>query len=233
MNDKASEILKNIEKKKIKPKSKWIFLAKDYLLWSFFALATLIGAVSLGMIIFIINDNDWDLYRYLEKNCWSYFMILMPYFWIIILVILSFLAYFNYTHTRKGYLLNPYAVILGSILISIILGWLLFVSGVGGKIDKIFGQKIPYYTTTDMQKVNFWSNPNRGLTAGRITKIKNADNFYLEDLNNKEWQIIGENITWEDGITAKIGEKVKIIGKMNDTNNTFQAQEVRPWSCGF
>lgn len=232
MSDKASEILKNIEKRKIKPKSKWIFLAKDYLVWGLFGITTLIGAGAMGVIIFIINDNDWDIYTQLEKSCWTYYLILMPYFWIIVLCLLLFLAYFNYTRTRKGYLLNPYVVILSSILISILLGWVLFASGISEKIDKFFAQKIPYYKTTDMHKIIFWSNPDRGLMAGEITSIKDTNNFSLKDLNGKDWIITGKNITWEKGANLRMGEKVKIIGKMNAKNNIYKAQEVRPWSCG-
>jgi hypothetical protein len=232
MNDKASQILKNIEEKKIKPKSKWIFLAKDYLVWVFFGLATLTGAAAISVIIFVVNDNDWDIYKYLQKSFWAYFLMLMPYFWIIILLFLSFLAYFNYVHTRKGYLLNPYFVIFGSILFSVILGWALFAIGASEKIDKIFSQKIPYYRNTDSHKSDFWSNPERGLIAGKITKIKSGDNFYLEDLQNKEWEIVGKNVIWKKESIMEIGAKVKIIGKQDQENNIFQAQEVRPWGCG-
>lgn len=232
MNDKASEILKNIEEKKIKPKSRWIFLVKDYLIWILFGLTSLFGAIAISVIIFVINDNDWDIYKYLSKSVWSYFLILMPYFWIIALGLFSFLAYLNYKHTRKGYLLNPYVMILGSIFVSIVFGWMLFANGISEKIDKAFAQKIPYYKNTEMQKMIIWSNPEKGLMAGKIITIKDNDNFSLADLNNKEWKISGKNIIWKKGVEARVGERVKIIGRMNEKNNSFQAQEVRPWGCG-
>lgn len=231
MIDKATEILKNIEDKKIKPKSKWVFLAKDYLVWGLFVLATLVGAMAISVIIFIINDNDWDIYKYLQKSIWAYFLILMPYFWIIILGILSFLAYFNYTHTRKGYLLNPYLVIFGSILFSIILGWALFAVGASQKIDKIFAQKIPYYKNTEMYKNVFWNNPAKGLLAGEIIQINDSNSFLLRDLEDNSWQIVGENIIWKEKVAAVAGEKIKIIGQIKEAN-LFRAQEVRPWGCG-
>ncbi len=232
MNDKASNILKNIAEKKIRPKSRWVFLAQDYLIWIFFGLTSLFGALAISVIIFVINDNDWDIYKYLSKSFWAYFLILIPYFWIIILGLFSFLAYFNYKHTRKGYLLNPYVMILGSIFASLIMGWALFAVGASEKIDKAFAQKIPYYKNTEMHKLAFWSNPDKGLMAGRIIEIKDRDNFSISDLNSREWQVNGKNIIWENGVQMKAGEKIKIIGKMNEKNNAFLAQEVRPWGCG-
>ncbi|MDX9913565.1 MAG: hypothetical protein RBS77_03230 [Candidatus Moranbacteria bacterium] len=232
MSKQADAILKKIEKKKIKPKSKWVFLAKDCLVWGLCGLTTLVGAIAMGVIIFIVNDNDWDIYRQLEKSFFAYFFILMPYFWIIILGIFSFIAYFNYTHTRKGYLLNPYVVIAGSVAVSVILGWALFATGTSEKIDKFFAQKFPYYMNTDMHKMNFWSNPERGLVAGEVIEIKDASNFSLEDFNNKKWKIVGENIIWKDGAELRVGERIKIIGKIKGQANAFRAQEVRPWGCG-
>lgn len=232
MSEQADAILKKIERKKIKPKSKWVFLAKDCLLWGMCGLTILVGAIAMGVIIFIVNDNDWDIYKQLEKSFFTYFLILMPYFWIIILGVFLFIAYFNYTHTRKGYLLNPYIVIAGSILVSVILGWALFTTGTSEKIDKFFAQKFPYYMNTDMHKMILWSNPERGLVAGEVTEIKNADSFSLEDFNNKKWKIVGENIVWKDGAELKVGERIKIIGKLKGQNNIFRAQEVRPWGCG-
>lgn len=231
MNNKASEILKNIEKKRIRPKSRWIFLVKDCLIWALFVLTTLIGAVAVGVIIFIINDNDWDIYRYLEKNIWSYFLILVPYFWIIILVLFSLLAYFNYMHTRKGYLLNPYLVIFSSILFSIILGWILFNNGIGEKIDKIFAQKVPYYKNTEMHKNVFWNNPEKGLLAGEIIEIEDKNSFTLKDLEKNSWNIVGDNILWKEKVLGIKGEKIKIIGKIKN-GRVFDAKEIRPWGCG-
>ncbi|EKE21177.1 MAG: hypothetical protein ACD_7C00318G0001 [uncultured bacterium] len=232
MNDRADKILKNIEAKKIKPAPKWKFLLKDYLVWSLFGLSTFVGALATGVIIFICNDNDWDIYNYLGKSFWSYGLILIPYFWIIILALLGSLAYFNYQHTRRGYLLNPYLVIAGSILASIFLGWLLFSSGISERMDKFFAGNIPYYQGMEANKQIFWSNPEKGLLSGEIDKIKNRDNFTLRDFRGKQWEIIGNNIIWKEGADMRMNERVKIIGKIGKEKNVFRAKEVRPWGCG-
>lgn len=229
MSEKANEILKNIQDKKIKPKSRWIFILKDCCLWGLFALATISGALAVSVIIFIFTNSDWDIYRYLQKSFWSFVFISLPYFWIIILVGLSFLAYFNYRHTRKGYLLNPYTVVLGSIGVSILLGGLLFVWKMGEKMENICAKNIPYYTGLEMRKQNIWSNPNLGLLSGEIIEIE-GEFFYLKDFNLREWKVIEKKTIWRDGARKEEGEEIKIIGKNLD-EEIFQAQEVRPWGC--
>ncbi|HBI16637.1 MAG: hypothetical protein UR60_C0009G0009 [Candidatus Moranbacteria bacterium GW2011_GWF2_34_56] len=232
MNNKANQILKKIAEKNIKPQSKWIFLIKDYLIWVLCGFAILIGALAMGVIIFIVNDNDWDIYWYLQKSFWTYLFILMPYFWIIILSLCSFLAYLNYKHTRKGYLLNRYILIFVSIFIVFILGWTIFAIGISEKIDKAFGQKIPYYKNTEMHKVSFWSNPEKGLIAGKIIKMGDGHNFYLIDLEDKKWNVMGNEANLKRGVNMKVGERVKVIGGINEIKNVFNAREIRPWGCG-
>jgi len=230
MNEKAKEILKSIKDSKVKPISKWKFIFKDYLMWGFFTLTTLVGALATSVIIFIVKDNDWDIYKYLEKSFLGYFLILMPYFWIIILFILAYVAYLNYRQTRKGYLLNPYWVILGSIFISVMLGWILFDLKIGRQLDQMCAKNIPYYQGMELQKKNLWSNPEKGLLAGEIIDFKDEDNFVIKDLNNQNWNIIGDGVAWKNEINKEIGEEVKIIG-VYESKDKFKAKEVRPWSC--
>lgn len=232
MNDKANEILKKIEEKKIKPKSKWVFLIKDYLIWVLCGLTVLIGALAMGVIIFIINDNDWDIHGYLRKSFLTYVLILIPYFWIFVLGLFSLLAYLNYKHTRKGYLLNHHIIIFISVFAVLVLGWTLFASGISERMDKTFAQKIPYYKNTEMHKINFWSNPEKGLIAGKIIRIEDGYNFYLIDFGNNEWSVVGTEANLKKGINMKVGERVKVIGEMDERGNVFYAQEIRPWGCG-
>ncbi|MFA6184441.1 MAG: hypothetical protein WC682_05095 [Parcubacteria group bacterium] len=232
MSDRASKILKDIEQKKIKPKSRWLFLAEDYLLWAFFVLTTLVGALAVSVIIFIWADNDWDIYKYLEKDFFIYMLWSLPYFWFIVLVILSIIAYFNYIHTRKGYLLNPYGVVAIGLLGSIFLGWIFFVSGMGKSVDEILDDNVVYYNGSDKNKIFFWTNSNRGLLAGEIIELKDGSSLLIMDFNKERWQVMGDDTIWEKSATHKIGERIKIIGKI-EKEGVFKAREIRSWNNAF
>ena len=229
MNDRARKILKDIEEKKIKPKSRWLFLAQDYLLWSFFIVATLVGAVAMSVIFFVWADRDWDIYNYLEKDFITYFLLGLPYFWFVILIILSFVAYFNYVHTRKGYLINPYLVVAISLVGSVLLGWMFFINGMGENIDKILDESSAYYKGAETTKKSFWSNSDRGFLAGEIIEVRNESNFLIKDFNDVQWMIVGNNIIWKKSVAQVIGEKIKIIGKI-ESAGIFRAHEIRPWN---
>jgi hypothetical protein len=224
----AKEIFDKIKEKKIEPRSKWRFLLKDYLIWVFFGLAILIGSMAFSVIIFLLTDNDWDVYKYLDKSFTSYVILSFPYLWIIILASFSFLAYFNYRHTKVGYKINPIAIVLVSVLISIFLGSILFKSGFGQAIDYTFSKNIPYYEKMIIYRQALWSNPEKGLFAGRIIEINNKNNFYIKSLDGEKWQIVGDDILWKGSVPQELGIRIKIIGEI-DSDNIFIANEIRPW----
>ena len=228
MNKQAEKILKTIKDKQIRPKSKWFFLLKNYLIWTLFTISVFIGAIAISVIFFSLADNDWDIYRNLNKNISTYILISLPYIWIVILTSFSFLAYFNYKHTKRGYRINPLMIVSGSIFISIFLGIAFYFAGLGQIIEYKLSNNIPYYEKIIAHRFIMWNNPERGLLAGKIIKIDSANNFYIKALDNKVWKIIGNNILWQGKAEKGSGERIKIIGKMMGSD-VFVAREVRPW----
>ncbi len=226
--DKAIEILSKIKERKIEPKSKWRFLLKDYMVWLFFVVAIAVGAMAFSVIIFLLKDNDWDIYEHLDKSFASYLLLSLPYVWIVILAVFSFLAYLNYKNTRNGYKLNPVAIVLVSVLLSVALGGVSYGAGFGRVIDSTLSENIPYYENMIRYRQTIWSNPERGLLSGTIIEIEDDDNFYIEDSAEEGWEIKGEDILWRRPEIQEVGEKVKIIGE-KENENTFIAEEVRPW----
>jgi hypothetical protein len=225
---KAKDILRKIEEEKIEPKSKWLFLVKDYLIWFLFLLAIVIGSVAWSVIVFLLLDNDWDVYMHLERSFISSVIISLPYIWIIIVILFYFLAYFNYKHTKGGYKIKPLIIVSVSVLVSIVLGGFLLANGFGRTIDSALSQNVPYYEKMIGYREDVWNNPDKGLLGGRILKMKNENNFLLEGLDDKRWKIVGDNIFWSGHVSPGPGVRIKVIGEKRD-DNLFYAEEVRPW----
>lgn len=228
MTKKTEQIFQKIQENDIQPKAKWRFLLKNYFVWSLFGLVIIVGALAVSVIIFLLTDNDWEAHQYLNKSFWSYFFLSLPYLWLVLLIGLSSLAYFNYKHTKYGYRFNPFLVVAGSILISLILGGILFYFKLGNKIDQVLYHNMPFYKNMVVHKEDIWSQPEKGMLAGKIIKIESNDNFIIEDLLGNKWQIIGESIEIKNRVNFELGEVIKIFGVMQD-DRTFKAIEIRPW----
>lgn len=223
----SDKIIEKIREEKITPKPRWQFLLKYYVFWTIFGASIIVGSLSFAVILHTTLENDWDIYRYLDKSLFEYIFISLPYFWIILLAVLLWVAYYDYRHTKTGYRYQYYWIVLGSILISFILGLGSLRLGIGKEIDEIFARNIPYYNGTLKHKKEVWSHPEKGLLAGRIKTIIDEKDFNLEDFKGEIWEIRESNIVWHE--TPKIEEEVKLIGEKSDSCCIFFVKEIRSW----
>lgn len=223
------KILEKIEEKKIKPKSRFSFLIKEYAIWSVFALAIIVGSVAVSVCIFAIKNNDWDIYKYANDNLLAFILSTMPYFWIVLLLIFVFFGYINFKHTKRGYRYKFNLIILSSILISILFGFVLYKFGFGEIIDKTFSKNVPVYKNLFCENLRVWHNPENGILVAEITGIS-SKNITVKDINNISW-----TVNYNTSLIGKellvVGNKVKILGEIRE-NNIFFANEIRESRCG-
>jgi hypothetical protein len=231
--DISKKTLKTIEEKKITPQARWHFLLKDYLLWFFFISSVILGAMAVSAIIFMFTSCDWDVYEYLDRSLFEHIFVSMPYVWLSVLFILILVAYYNFKYTKRGYRYEIYKVVLVSILISVILGIILFFGGVGGAIHEKFSREMPFYNTLIYDKYDVWDNPQKGLLSGEIINLEDENEFLLRDFKGNIWQIEKkESLHCLDRCfnesLMKVGAQIKLIGKIGE-DNIFFVESIRPW----
>ena len=224
----TEKILEKIKEEKIIPKPRWQFLLKNYVLWTAFGASIVVGSLSFAVILNTAFENDWDIYRYLDKNPVIFIFISLPYFWIIFLALILAADYYEYKHTKSGYRYRGYLIVLGSIFISFILGLGFLRLGMGNGIDEFLARNIPYYSGTLKHKKETWSHPEKGLLAGRIKRIIDDRDFNLEDFRGEIWEVREGNIVWHE--EPKLEEEVKLIGDKTDNCCVFFAKEIRSWA---
>ncbi len=219
MGDKFdSEILSQIKEKKIKPKARWTFLLKDYVVWALGVISLFLGSVAVALIIYLIKNNDWDVYTELSGSLLEFIFLTMPYFWIVFLLIFIAVVNYNIKHTKKGYkfsLLNIFSV---SVLASIVMGILLFNIGLGQALDDVLGENVSFYDTIINPRMRIWSDPEAGRLIGIVTEKKLNNEFQLFDRENKEWLINIDNAERPTGFSMIIGRPIKMIGEIRGVN---------------
>ena len=230
----SNKVLKKIQSEKIKPKPRWEFLLKNYVFWGAFALSIFIGGLASSIAIFKITTTDWDVARKLGHHPISFGFQTMPYFWLIILAIFIFVAYYNFKHTKEGFKFRLPLTITASILASIILGFALFGAGIAKRMDEQALKHIPMYQSMEFKpKMEMWSQIDKGLLAGEITAITN-DYIEIESLDGTTWKIKTEKISEE--ILENLEERmpIRIIGQTSDEEEgVFNAEDIRPWKGNF
>ena len=222
-NNFAEHLLEKIKKENISPKPRWHFLLKNYVVWVFGALALVFGSAAISVIIYLLRYNNWEMGLRLDGGFLSFFLMTLPYLWLIFLGLFIFVFSYNIKHSSKGYRYPLSFIIIFAILISIILGELFFLLGLGRKIDDVLGQKAPLYARMFNPQLDFWLNPEEGRLAGLATL--NEGDLTIIDPAGKVWEII---------IPAEISNNLEpfndqplhLIGEAT-AENTFEAKLIK------
>jgi hypothetical protein len=223
----SQKILEKIKEEKIKPTPKWHFLLKNYFIWAAFAISVLIGSLSFSVILYILTDSNWDIYKYLDKNFAEYLLLSLPYFWILFIIGFILLSYYNYKHTKKGYKYASYLVIILSVVISFVFGGTLFAFGLGEKIDQALSNNIPYYQQKIIEnKIERWHHPEKGLLIGTVEEAISDEEVIVKDFENKEWLVKLEEKIPKEIMEQRINKEIRMIGE-KENEGKFNAKNLR------
>lgn len=228
MSEISKEILNTIEKERIIPKPRYVFLIERSILWVFVFIALVLGGLSVGVLCAIVHEHDFNLYSYLEVEQQAYTLSIIPYFWIIAGILFAVLAYVLFRKTERGYRFRMLLVASVVFSISLVTGAALFVNGVGSQLHHGFYDTVPFYKDIVSSPEEVWEQPERGLLSGIVTIVNNNEDFLLKDEKNVIWHV--EFYTPQFiGFVPVIGERVKLFGVAYGENEFF-AEELRNWN---
>jgi len=193
--------------------------------------AVIIGAIFFSFILFQINEVDFRLYPYFNTSIPHFFIISIPYLWILIFFALTYISYIDFKHTGKGYK-YPLIIILGAnLILSGILGWGIYKSNFPDRVYSEFQHRYPMMTPRIFFHHRPWHQPDRGFLAGRIIEIDDGENPELmefQDFYQKIWIIEMKQAKIMHKIKLENGFEIKMIGRATSPN-TFKAYLIVPW----
>lgn len=224
----SQKVLKKIKQEKIKPKPRWEFLLRDYAIWVLSIVFLLIGSFAFAVVIFLVKHNDWAIYEQINDSLLKFTLLTLPYFWFVFLILFLVLAYYNFRHTKRGYRYKTFTILIGAVLVSLLLGVLLYNFGVGEAIDQAFAERVPFYSTLLRQR-RIWTQASEGRLAGVIVSVQNKEDFEIKALDREVWRVSGDDMrVIPDPEIIRIGTRVKIFGEQKGENN-FEALLVIPF----
>lgn len=220
----SQEILAKI--KDIKPKPRWQFLLKNYIVWFLASLALIISSLALAVVFYMMIDNDWDVYSSISNSLLEFIFLTLPYFWLMFLGIFILIAYYYFRHTKKGYKFSLVKIFLASLVINILLGTFLYNIGIGQAIDNIVAQRVPFYKELINKRQHIWSRIDDGLLGGIVVTIE-EEYLTVKDMEGNVWTIQHFNTTTPNFIKLGVGQPVRIIGQKIDSQN-FKMDMIMP-----
>lgn len=228
--DFTKDVLSQLKDQKITPRPHWQYSLKNYGLWFLACLSTVLGALAVTTIIFILTDHDWDVLRYLDRSLFADIFISLPYLWLASLCLLLIIIFYNLRHTKGGYHYEAYKIISLSVLISVLLGIIMFYGGIGEEIHEGLMMRSSIYGRLVQTNRNLWAYPEQGLLSGNIKLINGDQGFIIEDLNGVMWVVATDTQTVWDCCGGHVATNtvIKVIGQKQGNNN-FRAKNIRPW----
>jgi len=227
MNNLIETTLKKIKAENIAPTPRWQFLFKNCIIWGGATLTLVLGSLAVPVILHMLVNNDWELYAYGNLSLPYLILLSLPHFWLTCLALFITLAYYNIRHTKSGYRYGITYIIIGSIVISLMLGGTLYVAGLGRVIDERFARAVPLYDRFARPRHLIWMQPHHGLLAGTVMTVTDETHFRLRDFGDNDWEVTYV-MPRPNVITLSKGIRLRVIGERIDEGR-FSAHMIAPF----
>lgn len=219
----CQDIMNKISEEHVTPKARWKFVVREYGVWITSGTLLLLSSLVLSVVIYILAENDWDVYEAFADNVLLFIFLTFPYALLFIGVVGFILLYVAVRHTKRGYKFSTVLILALVFLASFALGSTLHAVGISERIDNVMTAKIPAYTNIINPRVYRWNHPEKGMLAGQVMTIPQTNMFVIKDRQGQDWVIL---VTSTDVVSE--GERFRIIGRMIEPNK-IQAHKVLHW----
>jgi len=235
MTNISEEVLNRIKENHIKPRGRWEFLLKKYFVWALSILFVVVGGLATSVVIHLLNTNDWDLYRNVSDSFWTFLLLTLPYFWILLFIIFAFVVSYNIRHTNKGYNYPLSVIIIISITASIALGGAFYNFGFGHKLDRTLTAATGPYNRVFCHNTVVWQRPAAGMIVGEIVGVEKQV-CYLIDMDGNQWEVSFDRANFPPSYSLMPGDRVKVMGEIVGPGRirAFEIRpfEIKPTECG-
>ncbi len=225
--ENSEQLIERMKSLNIQPKPAWHFSLKTAFYWFLFLVSVLFGAFAFAIVLFTIQQIDFDLISHMSHSKLEFLMGLAPFFWIVCLIVFLVIAMIGIRNSKKGYKFSYSKIVMFSASFSILVGTISFIGGGGEWLENAFSVRMGLSESVQAKKIKIWSAPENGYLSGTIMEVGDKS-IQLADFNEQLWILDIEHANIPLVVIISEGERIKIIGEIISTNN-FRADEIRPW----
>lgn len=226
-NKLTNNIFEKIESEQLEPKSRASFVVRNGVLWITGVLSVIIGSAAVAVIIYMIDNDDWDLYQEVHGNAVTFLFTALPYFWLVLFMLFIAVAYANIHSTKRGYRFRFRTIVVVVLGVTVVSGSTLYAVGMGEAIDVALSESVPLYSKMLNNRDKRWSHPERGQLGGQIVEIE-EQMIIIMDFNNHEWTVVTTNAVLPPFFELEEKHRVRVIGEQTD-DMIFTAKRIAPW----
>jgi len=150
----SDKIIERIDTEKIASLPRSRFLLLRGLFWLFAILSVVIGGLAVGTILFLLTDLYSSGLLTIPHDAVE-LLLMVPYLWLVIFILFIIIARTSIKYTKKGYRYGLIFIVLTTVILSIILGSIFYMAGVG-KMTHEFLNRIPLYDSVVHDTKEAW-----------------------------------------------------------------------------
>ncbi len=225
-------VLNTIESENVCPRSRWFFVCKETLVWIFWALSVVIGAVAVAVCFFVMSYQQYALYEATHENFFTFFVGALPYIWFVVFAAMAILAVNNLRHTKRGYKHPVWKVVVSSLVFSVVGGAALQMFGLGYSIDHYLGEEMKMYMSQEKLEKGLWQAPEEGRLLGQLAEMDDsgANTVSFTDSYGEMWDVNIAELSEMDLGLLQSEDLVRVVGTTSSTTGKqFHACGVFPW----
>ncbi len=148
------KVLTTIKNSRLVPTSRWYFVSKNYFFWLLFFTSIMIGSLAFSSILFNLIIETSPMVSATHFTYPMFFLNHIPIIWLFFVILFSVSAWFNLRRVNGGHRTSHVLGFFTSILFSLLIGILLFISGLSEKIEESIRNTIPIYRIIVEQKLD-------------------------------------------------------------------------------
>ena len=215
-----SSVLSRIESDQVCPKSRLFFQSRECSVWFLWLLSVIFGAFAVAVTLYVLMNNQYSLYEATHDNFFTFLVEVLPFLWVGIFGLMTFVAIYNLRHTSRGYRYPVSVILASSLVLSLAGGSALQLFGLGYTIDHMLGKSMKMYVSQEKLEERVWQMPEDGRLIGNqvFATLSPTSTIIFEDVTGQRWQVmIDELEAYDIELLAKEG-KIKLLGKVLDEN---------------
>jgi len=226
-------LLERIEQENHHPRSRWFFRSRECVIWFLWLITVIVGAAAFAVSFFVMTHYQYALYEATHANFLTFIISALPYIWLIVFAVMTFLAVYNLRHTKRGYRYSVPTVLMSSILVSFAAGSTLHFFGLSYAIDSYLGAQTAMYQSQDEVDIALWQRPSEGRLLGRQVHSTAAPTqlIIFADESDTRWRMDVTELMPEDIKLLQQKKPVRVLGVVTEADyNIFHACGVFPWT---
>ncbi len=179
-SDFSQKILRTLDEKNMTPRPRWYFVLQEGGVWVLGFFATFCGAVAISATLFVFATAPFQFQEVTHNNVISFWLDFIPFLWIGLFAVFVLVTDYALTRTKRGYRYSLITITISSVTLSIVLGYVGFVIGLGEFLENNIGKSVPFYTPVHVTMIELWNQPEQGLLTG-VVRGTSTFSLYVND----------------------------------------------------